>query len=138
MEMEMKNGIVDYEHERVSGLAGFWCVVAMACICAGAMQVARGETTKTLAAATTGTTVTLRARDGKLKHTLDPNGMVHHGEQLAKFRNDAKTMAPGCTLLVGDSITHSFPVELFDPSERVVSHGIGGMMIGGWKYLGLD
>lgn len=117
-------------------------VITINCIGLCAMQVVLGEGTTEQAViavgATTGTTVTVRARDGRMKHTLDPNGMVHHMQQLAAFRKDAKTMAPVCTLLVGDSITHSFPVGLFDPSERVISHGVGGMMIGGWKYLGLD
>lgn len=55
---------------------------------------------------------------------------------VARFRSEETTAPRGGIVLLGDSITTRWPVDMY-PGENVINRGIGGDHIGGWHYLGL-
>src|SRR3972149_4728561 len=52
-------------------------------------------------------------------------------KKVEEFVHDNWTREPGGVVLLGDSITHGFPVEKLFPDLKVTNRGIGGDIIAG-------
>jgi len=53
------------------------------------------------------------------------------------FRTENASIPPGGIVILGDSLTERFPMDLLPTSATLTNRGIGGDKIGGWKYVGL-
>ncbi len=62
---------------------------------------------------------------------------AHYAKRVKQIVAHNKNTTTGGNLIIGDSITESFPVNLAPKKWNLLSRGISGDCVGGWKYRGL-